>query len=186
MIKVIAIVGKAGSGKDTILHCVMSKFHNQFHEIISCTTRPPREGEEDGVNYHFLSVDEFTERLLNGDLLEATEFNGWHYGTLKSDLVEGKINIGVFNPEGVLNLMESFGPELLVIEVLARDRERLIRQLLRETDPNVDEIIRRYKTDKEDFDNFHFSLAEMGKKIFSVENEDMDQLDEIVDAIGQL
>lgn len=186
MIKIIALVGKAGSGKDTILHGVMEKFPDRFHEIVSCTTRPPREGEEDGVNYHFLSVDEFTKKLLSGDLLEATEFNDWHYGTLRSDLVEDKINIGVFNPEGILNLMESFGPELLVIEVLARDKERLMRQLIRETDPNVEEIIRRYHTDKEDFDNFHATLWETGKKIFSVENEDINQLGKIVDAIGQL
>lgn len=186
MVRIIALVGKAGSGKDTILHGVMGKFPDRFHEIISCTTRPPREGEEDGVNYHFLSVDEFTERLLNGDLLEATEFNGWHYGTLRSDLVEDKINIGIFNPEGVLNLMESFGPELLVIEVTVKDKERLMRQLLRETDPDVEEIIRRYHTDKEDFLNFHSFLAEMSQKIFSVENTDMSQLAEIIDVIGQL
>ena len=79
--KIVALMGEAGSGKDTILHSIMEKYPSYFNEIISCTTRPPREGEKEGVNYYFLSIDEFTKKVLNGDMLEATEFNDWHYGT---------------------------------------------------------------------------------------------------------
>ena len=61
-IKVVALFGKAGSGKDTILREVVSK--GDFHEIVSCTTRPRREGEQDGVNYHFLTNEEFTDLVL--------------------------------------------------------------------------------------------------------------------------
>ena len=185
MIKLIALVGKAGSGKDTILHKVMEKYPKQFHEIISCTTRPPREGEVDGKNYHFLSIEEFTKRLLNGDLLETTEFNGWHYGTLQSDLVEDKINIGVFNPEGILNLMESFGENLIVIEIMASAKKRLMRQLLRENDPDVDEIIRRYGTDEADFMEFYQAYWELGKKLYAVQNEEEEDIEGIADVIGQ-
>lgn len=99
--KIVALMGESGSGKDTILHNIMEKYPSYFNEIISCTTRPPREGEKDGVNYHFLSIDEFTKKVLNGDMLEATEFNDWHYGTDRESLTIDKINIGVFNPEGV-------------------------------------------------------------------------------------
>ena len=187
MIKIIVLCGPAGSGKDTIMQKVLELFPDRYHEIVSCTTRPPREGEVDGKNYHFLTKDEFTKRLLSGDLLEATEFNGWHYGTLKSDLREDQINIGVFNPEGVLSLMESFGSDQLsIIEVVVSPKTRLLRQLNREQDPDVDEIIRRYSTDKEDFADFHSALDEMHAHIYAVQNEEVGDIEEIAKAIGQL
>lgn len=67
----MALCGKAGAGKDFCLHQLMMRYP-EWHEIISCTTRPPREGEKEGINYYFLSSDEFKERLFNGDMLEAT------------------------------------------------------------------------------------------------------------------
>jgi guanylate kinase len=60
LITLLALVGKAGAGKDTILRYLCD--HYDVNEVISCTTRPPREGEVDGVNYHFLSESEFAER----------------------------------------------------------------------------------------------------------------------------
>jgi guanylate kinase len=117
--KIVALMGEAGSGKDTILHSIMEKYPSYFNEIISCTTRPPREGEKEGVNYYFLSIDEFTKKVLNGDMLEATEFNDWHYGTDRESLTIDKINIGVFNPEGVRCLQEYDNIELYVFYVRA-------------------------------------------------------------------
>lgn len=149
--KIVALMGKAGSGKDTIMRIITHAYPEQFNEIISCTTRPPREGEVDGVNYYFLTVPQFTEKILNGDMLEATEFNGWHYGTAKSALSKDKINIGVFNPSGIYCLMEDSDIDLQVFYIAANDKERLIRQLKREEFPNIEEIFRRYKADNEDF-----------------------------------
>lgn len=120
--KIVALMGEAGSGKDTILHKIMEKYPSYFHEIVSCTTRPPREGEKDGINYHFLSIDEFTRKILNGDMLEATEFNDWHYGTDRESLTIDKINIGVFNPEGIRCLQEDDNIELYVFYVRAADK----------------------------------------------------------------
>lgn len=151
MKKIVALMGKAGSGKDTIMRIITHTYPDKFYEIVSCTTRPPREGEVDGVNYHFLTVPQFTEKVLNGDMLEATVFNGWHYGTAKSALSEDKINIGVFNPAGIYCLMESTDIDLQVFYVVANDKERLIRQLKREDSPDIEEIFRRYKADKIDF-----------------------------------
>lgn len=125
--KIVALIGKAGSGKDTIMHNIISNHPNDFNEIISCTTRPPREGEINNINYHFLTIEEFTEKVLNGDMLEATEFNGWHYGTSRSSLSENKINIGVFNPAGIYCLMEDPSIELYVYYINATDKNRLLR-----------------------------------------------------------
>lgn len=151
--KIIALMGKAGSGKDTLLHRLVEQYPQLFNEIVSCTTRPPRQGEKDGINYHFLTIEQFTQKVLNGDMIEATEFNGWHYGTTLSSLSTDKINIGVFNPEGVRCISEDSLVDLTTFYVRAANKQRLLRQLNREENPDVDEIIRRYKTDQEDFDN---------------------------------
>lgn len=149
--KLIALCGKAGVGKDALLRRTVQLAPKLFNEIVSCTTRPPREGEKDGVNYHFLTVEQFTEKILNGDMLEATEFNGWHYGTMASSLSEDKINIGVFNPAGIAALLEDQDLDLTVFYITAKDKTRLIRQLNREEDPNIYEMLRRFFADEDDF-----------------------------------
>lgn len=175
--KIVALMGEAGSGKDTILHRIMEKYPSYFNEIISCTTRPPRQGEKEGVNYHFLSVGDFIRKILNGDMLEATEFNGWHYGTDSQSLTIDKINIGVFNPEGVRCLQEDENIELYVFYVRAAGKQRLLRQLNREENPDVDEIIRRYKADTEDF-SFLNDI-----KYITLQNNTLDDIDIAVDTI---
>lgn len=175
--KIVALMGEAGSGKDTILHRITEKYPSYFNEIISCTTRPPRQGEKEGVNYHFLSVEDFIRKILNGDMLEATEFNGWHYGTDSQSLTIDKINIGVFNPEGVRCLQEDENIELYVFYVRAAGKQRLLRQLNREENPDVDEIIRRYKADTEDF-SFLNDI-----KYITLQNNTLDDIDIAVDTI---
>lgn len=152
MIKVVTIMGKAGAGKDALLHKIFEKYGNEFHEIVSCTTRPPREGEVDGVNYHFLTHEQFSEQLLNGEMLEATVFNDWCYGTSIKDLDIEKVNIGVYNPQGVSTLLDMEGTiDILPVLVGCEPKTRLLRQLNREKDPDVKEIIRRFQADEEDF-----------------------------------
>lgn len=153
--KIIALIGEAGSGKDTILHSILKKGFN-CHEIISCTTRSPREGEKEGVNYYYLTIEEFENKLLNDQMLEATVFNGWCYGTSYDSLDENKVNIGVFNPAGIETLAEREDIDLRVFYIKVSNKERLLRQLNREKNPNTSEIIRRYLADKEDFSNLSF------------------------------
>ena len=156
-IKLVILCGKAGAGKDTLLREIIQRYPDIFNEIVSCTTRPPREGEVDGVNYHFLSVGEFTKKILNGDMLEATEFRDWHYGTMLSSLSPNKINIGVFNPAGTACLVENSDLDIAVYIIEASDKTRLLRQLNREENPDVHEIIRRFGTDEADFQNLEIA-----------------------------
>ena len=152
--KIIALMGEAGSGKDTILQDVLAAAPNKFHEIISCTTRPPREGEIDGKNYFFLTEEEFLNKVSDKQMLEYTNFNNWYYGTGLDSLSISKSNIGVFNPAGLINLAKNENVELSVFKIDCGEAERLRRQLSREKYPNVEEIIRRYSTDKTDFLEF--------------------------------
>ena len=152
--KIIAICGKSASGKDSLLREVVRKDSN-FHEIVSCTTRPPRELEVDGVNYFFMSEEEFLNKKNNNEMLETSSFRDWFYGTSLEGVSEEKINVGVFNPTGINSLLSDSRVDIYLVLVEASDKVRLIRSLHREANPDVGEIIRRYQTDNEDFANFH-------------------------------
>ena len=169
MYKIIAIIGEAGAGKDTLMQAFLKQ--HDFHEIISCTTRPPREGEKEGVNYFYYTDEKFLEKVNKNEMLEYTSFRNWFYGTSYDSVVKDKINIGVFNPDGVLSLLQRKDVDLQIIRVTARDKTRLLRQLNRESSPDVDEIIRRYKTDKEDFEKVkNISYLEINNDgVFSIE-----------------
>lgn len=150
---IIALFGPAGSGKDYVQQFMVE--HYKINNIISCTTRPPREGEEDGVAYHFLKPDEFKYKVDNNQMLEHTIFREWGYGTSLDSLRKG-LNVGVFNIQGVQSLLNFQDMEIIPVKVFARDKTRLLRQLNREGSPDCEEIIRRFQTDKEDFQSIPF------------------------------
>ena len=145
-------MGQAGAGKDSFVNAIIKgNYLSLAKPIISCTTRPIRENEQDGVNYHYLTNEEFAEQVVNGEMLEATVFNNWCYGTSTKNLDKNAINLGVFNPEGVEILRGYDNIDLIVIYIVADDKVRLLRQLNREEHPDCNEIVRRFGTDKQDF-----------------------------------
>ena len=79
------VSGPSGSGKTTL--CRRLADEKEAHYSISCTTRPPREGEVNGKDYHFLSKDDFKERIATGEFLEHAEVHENHYGTLKTEVL---------------------------------------------------------------------------------------------------
>ena len=121
------------------------------NKIIITSTRPIREHEENNKDYHFVDIDTFTTKMLTGELIEATTFRNWYYGTSIDDLDKDKINIGVYNPEAVEILVESSNLDIFLVYVTASDKTRLLRQLNREEKPDCDEIVRRYTADQNDF-----------------------------------
>ena len=165
MYKIIALIGEAGSGKDYIMKQVLAAAPDRFNEIISCTTRPMREGEQEGVNYYYLTNEEFYQKRKNNEMLETSCFNSWGYGTSINALSEDKLNIGVFNPDGIRSLLNNSNVEVIVYRVMCKDKTRLLRQLNRENNPNVDEIIRRFGTDKKDFSNLGFEYIKLPNEL---------------------
>lgn len=146
MIKIVALFGMAGSGKDTLQNLLAESL--DVNPIVSATTRPPRDTEIDGEAYHFKTDDNF----FDGGMVEYTQFRGWYYGTPYSSLDRNKVNIGVFNIAGIKQLKRSGIVEVLPIFVACEEKVRLLRQLNREEYPDCEEICRRFMTDKEDFD----------------------------------
>lgn len=172
MINVIALIGPAGSGKDTILKTALEKIP-QLHRVVSYTTRPKREGEIEGREYKFISLEDFEQKLLNQELIEANVFNGWGYGTSLDCFNKDKTNIMITTPSGLELLLQSNELRVFPCFVRVTDKTRLIRQLKREEHPDIDEIMRRYKTDKEDFYCLSFSYR-------SLPNEDRTDLKESI------
>ena len=82
----LLVSGPSGSGKTTL--CRRLADEDEAHYSISCTTRPPREGEVNGTDYHFLDRADFTKRIEAGEFLEHAEVHGNHYGTLKSEVLD--------------------------------------------------------------------------------------------------
>lgn len=80
------ISAPSGGGKSTLLKLL--SLHNDFDYSVSCTTRAPRPGEVDGVDYHFLSMEEYERRVAAGEFLEHAKVHGNCYGTLKKTVVQ--------------------------------------------------------------------------------------------------
>jgi len=149
MKNVIALFGPAGSGKDYLL----SKIDlSGFNKVIMYTTRPMREGETNGIEYHFISEKEFQDKIENGEMIEYKVFNNWYYGTSYDSYSDDKINIGIFTIAAI-NKLKQFSTDFNIepVYILTNDKIRLIRQLNREENPNVLEICRRFISDNTDF-----------------------------------
>jgi guanylate kinase len=179
-IQIVALFGPAGSGKDYLLNKIIED-NEELNGIISQTTRPPREGEKDGVNYYFKTVEQFKKDIKENNLLEWTMFRDWYYGTNYYALDDDVINIGVFNVEGIRTLLKD--PRVIVYPVAIKTsaKTRLIRQLTREENPNIKEIFRRYDADERDFSfiDFHYN-------IISNEGQSNDGLIELSNFINSL
>lgn len=157
--KIIALFGKSGAGKDTLLNIVMCAFPDILHKVTMTTTRPIRDYETQGKEYNFVDPAEFAQKILNGDMIEATSFNNWFYGTDINELKEDVINIGVFNINGIECMLEDPRLEVYPILIEATDKTRLIRTLNREKNPDCREICRRFFADEKDFDNIEFDYT---------------------------
>lgn len=153
--KILALFGKSGAGKDTIQKWLVRT--QNINGIISCTTRPKRDNEIDGVDYHFISNEEFAQKVLDCSMLEATDFNNWFYGTPLSALQEDKINVGVFNIHGIECLLQDSRLEVLPVYIQCFDKIRLLRCLKRENIVDCHEVCRRFLTDEKDFENIEFN-----------------------------
>lgn len=155
--KIVALFGESGCGKDTIKNHLFLVNPDLFHPIIMSTTRPKRDYEKEDSDYHFLTPEEFTQKIFNGDILEAQMFNDWAYGLDENDLVEDKINIGAFSIDSIETILEQCpNIELIPIRIVVDDKTRLERAISREENPNCEEICRRFLSDKKDFSFIDF------------------------------
>jgi guanylate kinase len=93
MARVFVITGPSGVGKGTLIRGLMERLAD-LELSVSATTRAPRAGERDGVDYHFLTREQFDRRVAEGDFVEHADYAGRSYGTLRSEL-EDRVRAGV-------------------------------------------------------------------------------------------
>ena len=162
--KIIVLMGKSASGKDFIMNNLIKEYG--FKRVISHTTRPIRNGETNGKEYYFTSLDNFLDMNLKGNFIEHREYNTkqglWHYGLSKSeiDLTDDNKYVVILDFNGLKTLEEylkSVGMEdkLTSVYIEAKAQVRLQRSLNREgemTDEQVMEVIRRLEADERDFE----------------------------------
>ena len=145
--KRIIIVGKGGSGKD---HLRKELEKLGFRYCISHTTRPPRDGEINGVDYHFISRESAAfEFAAKGKFYEYVIFNEWLYGTSVEEFE--KSNLFIMTPSGLSKMKESDRKESIVIYLDIDENVRRDRISKRN---DADKIERRLEADKNDFLSF--------------------------------
>lgn len=131
--KVVIFSAPSGSGKTTLVKYALEQYPDLAFSI-SCTTRPPRGEEKDAVDYYFLSVDDFKQRIENGDFVEFEEvYKDKFYGTLKSEVeriwANGKIVIFDVDVMGGINLKNYYKDKALSIFVMPPSVEELRTRL---------------------------------------------------------
>lgn len=127
----ILISGPSGTGKGTVCD-LLKKNHPEISYSISATTRQPRPGEQDGVNYYFYDKEKFRQMIDAGELLEWAEVYGNYYGTPKQKVLD-RLNAGEdilleIDTQGALNVMKAV-PEGLFIFLLPPSLEELANRL---------------------------------------------------------
>lgn len=153
--KLIIFSAPSGSGKTTIVRHLLKTFPNYLEFSISATSRPKRGVEENGKDYHYLTVEEFKQKIENKEFLEWEEvYAGTHYGTLKSEVdriwAKGKHVIFDIDVEGGLNLKKIFGNKALSVFVMPPSIKILEERLNSRSTDSAESIARRVaKAEKE-------------------------------------
>ena len=153
MSKLVVISGPSGAGKGTIVNELLNMYKKNNDKVklsISYTTRSPREGEENGVNYHFISEEEFLEKINNHEFLEYNKYGtGKYYGTSKintlSFLEQGYDVILEIDINGYKQILENY-KEAVGIFVMPPSLEVLEERLRNRGTENDEQIKKRLET----------------------------------------
>lgn len=165
----LAVSGPSGVGKGSIVKTIIQR-RQDVVESVSCTTRPPRAGEENGKAYFFLSREEFERRIEENDFLEYDEHFGNYYGTPKSFVLETlktKSVIMEIDVVGSLYAKEQL-PQCKLVMVVPPSMEELKRRLKgrgTETDEQIENRLSRIE----------YEIAQQDKYDYVIVNEDLEK-----------
>ncbi|MCD6417362.1 guanylate kinase [bacterium] len=175
----IVLSSPSGGGKTTIYRAILER-HPSYKYSVSATTRPMRNGEVDGIDYHFLTDEEFLRKIDAGEFVEWAFVHGYRYGTLKSTvndaLSSGEVLLFDLDVQGADAMQKAFPDDVVNIFILPPSREELRRRLTAR------------KTDQPDVINLRLRNAENEVKKavnydYIVINDDLETAISQVDAI---
>jgi guanylate kinase len=152
MVFPIILSSPSGGGKTTIAHKLLA-MRQDIGYSVSATTRPPRDGEVDGRDYHFRSLKDFKRGQAAGEFAESAEVHGHLYGTLRAEvdrvLASGKHVIMDIDVQGTRQFAEAF-PESVLIFVLPPSADALIGRLSARGTEDPKSLIRRFRSAKDE------------------------------------
>ena len=150
----MVLSGPSGSGKNTVLTRLLADTHDLYLSV-SATTRSPRDGEIDGVNYHFVTKNEFEKMLASGDILEHTKYCGNYYGTLKNKVLEqlesGNSVILEIEVEGGMQVKKAF-PEAVLVFLTAPSLDEVKLRLINRQTESIEVINERIARAKKELE----------------------------------
>ena len=163
----------SGSGKTTILKPILEKLKDKFGFSISATTRPPREGEKDEVDYYFITPEKMREHIAQGDFLEWEEvYPGKYYGTYKAELdriwQQGKyviFDIDVKGGVNIKNILKNQACSIFIMPPSIEELERRLRNRNTESEETLKERLLRAEMEISLSENFDFVVC----------NDDLDE-----------
>lgn len=177
--QILIISGPSGSGKSTLLSRLMAEFDNLYFSI-SSTTREPRTGEKNGVDYNFISTDEFKQGIEQGKFLEWANVHKNYYGTslepVEKALKDDKIVIFDIDVQGFHLAMKQYKELITSVFITTKDRLELKKRL-----------IKRGSDDEQTIENRLFNaateIAHIGEYDYLIINDDLDSSYEKLKAI---
>lgn len=179
--KIFCLMGKSSSGKDTIYKRLMEDRKLNLKRMVPYTTRPIREGEQEGVEYHFVSEEELLKLQKAGRVVELRAYDTvhgvWKYFTVceeHMDLEEDSYGI-IGTLESWHAMCEYFGRDKMVsVYIEVEDGVRLERALMRERSqmyPKYTELCRRFLADTEDFSDENLKKEGIERKFQNIDLE---------------
>ena len=192
--KIFYIMGKSSSGKDSIYRQLEGNQELGLKRLVIYTTRPIRDGEENGREYFFADENKLKEFRRNGKLIEArtyqTVYGPWTYFTADDGQVSvgNDSYLGIGTLESFVRLREYYGNEVMwPIYIEVEDGERLERALAREKTqevPKYEEMCRRFLADAKDFSEENLEKCHITRRFLN--NEELsDCIEEVKVAIGK-
>ncbi len=175
----IIISGTTCAGKGTVIKKLLAN-HNDIVLSTSYTSRPKRESEVDGVDYYFVSKEEFETKIKNNDFLEYAQVQyGAYYGTPKKEVLDlldsGKDVILEIDVQGAKQIKDLY-PSTILIFIMAPSMREVKRRIMMRGDENIDQIISRFKV-------AYNEINQINNYNYVVVNDDLDTAVAKIEAI---
>lgn len=190
--KIFLILGKSSTGKDTVFNKLLENKKLNLSTYVSYTTRPMRDGECEGREYHFCTNEKYEEYRKNGKIIEERCYNTimglWHYFTVDDGSFDNEKDVLMIGTvESFLSIRDFWGGDKVCpIFIDCDDRTRLFRAISREEkrkEPQYKEMCRRFVADSDDFSDERIKAAGINKRFI---NNDLDEcVSEIASYIKQ-
>ncbi len=175
----LVMIGASASGKTEIAKILIEKYG--FSKLVTYTTREMREGEVDGVDYHFITIEEFEKKKKRREFLETAQYHNTYYGSPKKGADEMKVII--VEPKGANSIFRKKIPKTFFIYLETDQLIRRVRMLNR--GDKLEDVETRFKEDKKHFRKSRFThldhivntsshtLEELAEKINTLYTEDL-------------